>query len=200
VLCGARRTALPVLSSARLSASAFDVRGRGGLRGGVGTGLPVADLADQEVDKCGRFIEAGNLLKILATGFEKALAALHGDFLQRLQTVGGKSRANDFDPFMALLCQLFERFIGVGLQPGIAPEPTLEGEHVFVFRQTGGGHKFLDRHGALVAVAGAVCRMAGVAAIGRGQAVVVRGVPLDQMALGDAVKRKDQLIKISIGE
>ena len=45
---------------------------------------------------------------------------------------------------------------------------------------------------------GAVCGVAGIAAIGCGEAVLVGGVAFDQVALRDAMEGEDELIEVAV--
>ncbi len=67
--------------------------------------------------------------KLLAAVLAENLAGLHGDFLQRLQTVRHKGRVDDGKPFHAVFGQLRHRLVGVGLEPFLRPETRLEGRH-----------------------------------------------------------------------
>jgi len=141
-------------------------------------------------------VEAGDLFVGFAAGLDEGLATLDCDFLKGFQAVGGKGGADDLDVFVAVLGELLEGLVGVGLEPGFASKPGLKGDAVFIGGKSRGLDEFFNGHGALVAIAGGVRGVAGVATVGSCEAVLMRGITFDEMALRDAVKGKEQLIEI----
>lgn len=76
----------------------------------------------------------------------------------------------------------------------------MEGDAVFVLSESGGLNEFFHGHGALMTVTGGVSGVTGVAAVGGGEAVLVRGIAFDEVALGDAVEGKEELVEVSFFE
>src|ERR1700731_2212884 len=73
-------------------------------------------------------VEAGDRGKLLAALVLEDLGVFLGDLFQRFQAIGGKAGHHDGDAAHAILRQLLDGLVGVGLQPLVEAEARLECE------------------------------------------------------------------------
>ncbi len=73
-------------------------------------------------------IERRNVMQIAAARGAKQLRVLHGYLFKRLQTVNGKTGADDIDTTKPLGAEFADRFIGIRSQPFGAADARLEGD------------------------------------------------------------------------
>ena len=73
-------------------------------------------------------IQCGDVVVLFPPGGEEVFPILFAYLLQGLQAVGRKAGADHMDPFDPAGAPLFQGFIGIGLKPGLSPDPRLEGD------------------------------------------------------------------------
>ena len=96
---------------------------------------------DHHFNMRGVRIKRRNVLILLAASLEEDFPILHGNLLQRLQAIGGKAGTDNLDMLHPFLTEHFQRFVGIGRQPGLTTKARLERHHHPVMRQTQGGNQ-----------------------------------------------------------
>ena len=81
-------------------------------------------------------VQAGDVVKHLATGVQKGFAGLHADFFQGFQAVAGEAGAHHVDAFDTSLTQRDQGGLGVGLQPFGTAQTRLKSHLEGIARQT----------------------------------------------------------------
>ena len=171
--------------------------GRGFVAGDGGGGLsgePALHAGREESDIGRLVIEAGHVLECLAAGMEKLFAAFAGDLFEGFETVGDKSGRYDDEALFTFGGEALELFVGVGLEPGFAGDAGLERDRPGTVGQAGAARESVGGFGDLGLVAHRVGGVAGGAAIGLDRAVRMRGVALAEVAHGDAVVGKEDVV------
>ncbi len=101
--------------------------------------VPALQMAQRQVaqrdDPLVPVVQTGDVVELLAAGLGEGLARFLVDLLQRFQTVGDETRADQIDALDALARELLQRRFGVGLQPLGLAETALEGDAKVVLRQ-----------------------------------------------------------------
>ncbi len=142
-------------------------------------------------------IQTGHQHQFLATRLDELFTTAIADLLEGFDAVGDEGRAHHQQLLHALLRQLVETRLGVGLDPLGAAEARLEGHRPLIVtqpglrREAGGG-----AHALRAVAAGEYLALGTLAAIIALKAVRAGWIGLVQVTLGQPVETQQQMIEI----
>src|SRR5882672_6023009 len=76
------------------------------------------------------FIEAGDLRELFAARLQECVATAHADFLDGLETIGHKCRADHEQLFHAFFGKTLQLEVGIGFEPRVPAQARLKGDGV----------------------------------------------------------------------